>query len=62
MLIKVDKMDESTTTPISGYLIAHTKIKDEIYKRMMKTKGRVLVMFTEDKLPKGYAIAFYAYL
>jgi len=60
VLVKVGKVDDATTTPLSGHLIAHSKNRDEIYKKMMPLKGKILVMFTEDKLPKGYAIAFYA--
>lgn len=62
VLVKLDKVDESTTTPISGSLLAHSKNREEIYKKLMHFTGRVLVMFTEDKLPKGYAIAFHVTL
>lgn len=61
ILVNLDKVDESTTTPLSGYLLAHSKNREEIYRKLLKrSKDRILVMFTEDKLPKGYAIAFYA--
>lgn len=59
VLIALDKIDEATTTPISGRLIAHSKVRDDIYKKMMHTTGKILVMFTEDKFPKGYAAAFH---
>ena len=60
LLIAVDKIDESTTTPISGRLIAHTHHRDEIYKKLLSLKRRwpVLVSYSEDTLPKGFVAAF----
>ena len=63
LLISVDKVDESTTTPISGRLIAHSPHRDEIYQKLMefskrKSALKVLVEYSEDALPKGYAAAF----
>ncbi len=59
LLIRVNKVDESTTTPLTGHLLAHSKNRDEIYKKMMKYKGLTLTTYSEDKLPKGLAVAFY---
>lgn len=62
LLIAVDKIDESTTIPVSGKLIAHSPYRDEIYKKLLPLKKRdwlALVEYSEDKLPKGYAAAFY---
>lgn len=61
VLVRLNKVDESTTTPISGWLLAHSKNREDIYKKLMHLKGRILVMFTEDKLPKGYAVAFHVF-
>lgn len=60
LLIAVDKVDEATTTPLSGRLIAHTPHRDEVYKKLMslKRKQPVLVSYSEDTLPKGYVAAF----
>jgi hypothetical protein len=58
LLIEVDKMDESTTRPLTGKLIAHSKNRDEIYKEQLKHKGLLYIRFSENKLPKGYALAF----
>lgn len=58
LLITIDKMDESTTIPISGKLIAHNPQRDEIYEEEMKCRGNTLTLYSEDKLPKGYAAAF----
>ena len=61
LLIQVNKMDEATTTPISGRLITHSPHRDEIYSKLIPLKNRkwlALVEYSEDKLPKGYAAAF----
>lgn len=60
LLIAVDKVDESTTTPISGRLIVHSPHRDEVYRKLLslKRKRDILVEYSEDKLPKGYAAAF----
>ena len=58
LLIKVDKVDSATTTPISGHLLAHSPNRDKIYKKSISCKGLALIDYSEDKLPKGYAIAF----
>ncbi len=59
LLIGVDKVDESTSTPITGHLLAHSKDRDEIYKKMMKYKTHTFVTCSQDKLKKGLAVAFY---
>ena len=58
LLIGVDEMDEVTTTPICGHLLAHSKDRDEIYKKMMRYKIHTFVTCSEDKLRKGLAVAF----
>ena len=62
LLIAVDQVDESTTTPISGRVIAHSPQRDAIYKRLSALKRRwpVLVEYSEDSLPKGVVAAFLA--
>lgn len=61
LLVAVDKMDEATTTPISGKLIAHSPRRDDIYRRLLslRRKRNILVEYSEDRLPKGFAVAFY---
>lgn len=60
LLIAVDKVDEATTTPISGKLIAHSPHRDEIYRKLLSSRQRhnILVECSEDRLPEGYAAAF----
>jgi hypothetical protein len=58
LLIKVDRMDVHTTTPVSGHLIAHSPLRDEIYKKSIHAKGTTLIDYSDNTLPKGYAVAF----
>lgn len=63
LLIGVDKVDKSTTTPISGHLIAHSPNRSETYQLVMKIprKYPLLIEYSEDRLPKGFAVAFFFY-
>lgn len=60
LLIAVDKIDEARTTPISGKLIAHSPHREDIYRILLNPpKGKkLLVEYSEDSFPKGYAAAF----
>ncbi len=60
LLIAVDKMDSSTSTPLSGKLIAHSSRREDIYQILTKRPKirKVLVEYSEDSFPKGYATAF----
>ena len=58
MLIGVDEMDEATTTPLRGHLLAHSKDRDEIYRKMRRYRRNTFLTYSEDSLPKGYAVAF----
>ena len=58
LLIKIDRMDVSSTTPVSGHLIAHSPLRDEIYKKSIRAKGITLIDYSDNALPKGYAVAF----
>ena len=60
LLIAVDEMDESTTTPISGKVIAHSSHREDIYQMLIKPPKakKLLVEYSEDSFPKGYAAAF----
>ena len=58
LLIKPTKID-NVSNPIQGKLLAHSKSKEEIYHLAKKTKEHIYVVFSEDFLPKGYAVAFY---
>jgi len=60
LLITVDKIDEATTTPVSGRLIAHSPHRDEIYQMLLKPPKvkKLLIEYSEDSFPDGYAAAF----
>ena len=58
LLIAVDRFDRRTTTPLSGRLLAHSKLRDPLEKRAAQTKGLVYLVFGSDALPQGYAAAF----
>ena len=60
LLVAVDKANAATTTPISGRLIAHSPHRVEIYRIAMNIhhKNPLLIEYSEDKLPKGFAVAF----
>lgn len=60
LLVAVDKFDESTTTPISGKLIAHSSRREDIYQLLLKRpKGKkLLIEYSEDTFPEGCAAAF----
>ena len=58
LLIKVSKLDDATTTPLTGHLLAHSSDRSEIYKKSISRKGLAYITYSENKLPKGYAVAF----
>lgn len=59
LLIEVHQLDQATTTPTSGRLLAHSKDRDAIYDRLLRTRVRLpLVTYSADTPPKGYAVAF----
>ena len=58
LLMRVTKVDSSTTTPLAGRLIAHSPDRDVIYKKSINQKGLLLIDHAQKKLPKGYAVAF----
>ena len=58
LLIKVDEFNPSPTAVIRGHLIAHSHNREEVYQKSISYKGLALIDYSEDKLPKGYAIAF----
>ena len=59
LLIAVQDLDETTTIPRRGRLLAHSKDREAIYDRLLRTRVRLpLVAYSEDAPPKGYAVAF----
>ena len=58
LFIAVDEIDEATTTPVRGRLLAHSPHRDEIDQVSIKYRRPALVVFSEDTVPPGYAAAF----
>jgi hypothetical protein len=58
LLIAIDEMDEATTTPRRGHLLAHSPHRDEIDRASITYPKRALVVFSEDTLPPGYTAVF----
>ena len=59
LLIAIKEMDEATTTPVRGQLIAHSPHRDEVYRQSRRYKHPALMVYSEDDFPKGYAAAFH---
>ena len=58
LLIAVDKMDEATTTPLTGRLIAHSPHRDDVYRASRKYRGHAFLTCTPDMTPKDLVIIF----
>ncbi len=58
LLIAVERFDRRTTTPLTGRLLAHSKLRDSLEKQAAKTGGLAYLVFGSDMLPQGYAAAF----
>ena len=60
LLIEVRKKDHYNQS-IAGKLLAHSPVRDEIYKKLITVKSRypVAVKYSETRLPKGVAVAFH---
>lgn len=60
LLVRVDRMDAKTQTPLRGRLVAHSPHRRDIYERLVDAPGLTVVLYSEKVLPHGYAIAFRA--
>ena len=58
LLIALGKVDDGTTTPLTGRLLLHSPHRDEIYAKSKNYKKPALIVYSEDGFPKGYAAAF----
>ena len=61
LLIRVESTDPATTTPLTGRLLAHSPRREDIYRRLLQPSQaarKLLVEYSEDSFPKGYAAAF----
>lgn len=58
LLIAVEKMDDSTTTPLTGHLLAHDPDPLEIHKAALVEKGLLATLYSDD-WPEDLAACFY---
>lgn len=58
LLIVVDKMDEATTTPLEGRLLAHSPSRSVVHRASMRYPGFAMVVFSTDKFLPGQVAAF----
>ncbi|MBI2173670.1 MAG: hypothetical protein HYU33_00520 [Candidatus Omnitrophica bacterium] len=58
LLIQVDRFDRRTTTPLTGRVLAHSRLLEPLEKRAIGKKGLVYLVYGSDTLPQGYAAAF----
>ena len=49
LLLAIDTIDEKTTTPRTGHLIAHSPHQEDILKRSITYKGLAMVDYSEDE-------------
>lgn len=61
LLIAINKMDETTTIPLTGKLLFHSPHRDDIYLKSRNYRKPALIVYSEDSFPKGYAAAFSYY-
>ena len=58
LLIAIKDIDKKTTIPRTGRLLAHSPHRDEIDQKSINYHRPALVVYSEDKFPKGYVAAF----
>lgn len=59
LLIAIHKMDEKTTTPLTGRLLFHDKNRDVVYDHLLRSRVKLpLVTYSGESPPQGYAFAF----
>ena len=58
LLIAIDEMDEATTTPLTGRLLAHSPHRNDIYRASVRYPKPALVVYSEDTFPPGHVAAF----
>lgn len=59
LLIAIARMDETTTTPVTGRLLAHSPRRHDIYARSRRYPHPALIVYSEDDFPRGFAAAFH---
>lgn len=57
LLIKVEKIDPTTGTPLAGTIIDHSKSADEMWEKAEKHPEPVMVIYSDD-WPEDVAACF----
>lgn len=58
VLLRVLRLDE-LDRPVEGEVIAHSKVREEIYEKQRKAKGDIALLYTGEIPKEGYAVAFH---
>jgi hypothetical protein len=53
-VLKVDELDR----PLEGEVIAHSKMREEVYEKQRQIKGDIALLYTGEIPKQGYAVAF----
>lgn len=61
LLIAVDEMDEATTTPLKGRLLAHSPDPLEVHKVAMQQEEGLLATLYSDDWPEDLAACFFLF-
>ncbi|MBE0427358.1 MAG: hypothetical protein IBX72_12040 [Nitrospirae bacterium] len=60
VLIEYEEVD-SEFNVIKGHVIAHSPVKEEIYKILMETKGKNIVIEYTGRIPEDLAVMFFMF-
>ncbi len=58
LLIAIDSVDEKTTTPLTGHILAHSPAREEIHKASLAYSGLAAVYYSDD-WPEDLAACFF---
>lgn len=54
-VLSTDELDQ----PIEGEVVAHSKERDEVYKKQREIQGDIAIFYTGEIPKEGYAVAFH---
>lgn len=57
VLIEYEKVDAEFNV-IKGHVIAHSPVKENIYKILMETKGKYVAIEYTGRIPEDFAVMF----
>ncbi|MBI1883269.1 MAG: hypothetical protein HYS08_03580 [Chlamydiae bacterium] len=62
LLIAIDRMDESTTTPVQGRLLAHSPDPLDVHKAAQKSREPLLMTVYSNDWPEDIAACFHEHI